>query len=85
MKKKLTQLKLSEDIIIHESKVERSQITGALVVKMKKLNSHEFLRRNKEIETKRVKEEEERKKKEKEDERTKRLRLCDEYEKRIEK
>ncbi len=40
IKKKLTQLKLSEEIIVHESKTERSQITGFLLLTLKKLNPH---------------------------------------------
>lgn len=48
IKKQLTQLKLTEEVIVHESKSERSQITGELLITMKKLNSHEFLRRAKE-------------------------------------
>lgn len=48
VKNKLIQLKLSEEIIISESKTERSQVTGFLLIKMKKLHPHEFLRKNKE-------------------------------------
>ena len=48
IKKQLTQLRLTEEIIVHESKSERSKITGELRLTLKKLNSHEFLRRVKE-------------------------------------
>ena len=63
VKNKLIQLKLTEEIVIHESKTERSQITGYLVIKMKKLNSLEFLRKNQENEKRKKKQEEEAKKK----------------------
>ena len=58
VKNKLIQLKLTEQIVVHESKTERSTITGFLIIKMKKLVPHEFLRRNQEQEKKRKKEEE---------------------------
>ena len=59
IKKQLTQLKLSEEIIVHESKSERSQMTGELLIKMKKLKPHEFLRNKKsrDLEMKKKKEE----------------------------
>lgn len=48
VKKQLVQLKLTEEILVDESKTERSQLTGELVIKMKKLRPHEFLRSLKE-------------------------------------
>ena len=62
IKKQLTQLRLTEEVIVHESKSERSKITGELMVKMKKLNPHEFLRNNKKKEADKLKKEEEEKK-----------------------
>ena len=84
VKNKLIQLKLTEEIVIHESKTERSQITGYLVIKMKKLNSLEFLRKNQENEKRKKKQEEEAKKKAQEEEKAKRMRLCEEYERKME-
>ena len=77
IKNKLIQLKLSEQILVSESKSERSQTTGFLLLKMKKVNSHEFIRYNKEQEAKRKKEEMEQKKNKEIEERQKRLRLCE--------
>lgn len=85
IKKQLTQIKLGEEIIVHESKSARSQITGCLLITMKKLHSHEFLRKTKEQEEKRAKQEAEEKKNKEKEEREKRLRLCDEYEKKMER
>ena len=84
VKNKLIQLKLSEEIIVSESKTERSQTTGFLLIKMKKVHPHEFIRKNKEDEKKRKKKEEEEKKNKEKEEREKRLRLCEEYERKME-
>lgn len=59
IKKQLTQIKFGEEIIVHESKSERSQITGSLLIKMKKLHPHEFLRKAKQTEAKKMKKQEE--------------------------
>lgn len=69
VKNKLIQLRLADEIIVSESKSERSQITGFLLIKMKKLNPHEFIRRNKEEEKRQKKLETEEKKKKEEEER----------------
>lgn len=50
VKNKLIQLKLNEEIIVNESKTERSQVTGFLLLTMKKVHPHEFIRKNKEDE-----------------------------------
>jgi hypothetical protein len=50
IKKQLTQVRLGEEIIVHESKSARSGITGSLLITMKKLHSHEFLRKTKQRE-----------------------------------
>lgn len=76
-------MKLGEEIVVHESKSERSAITGALLITMRKLHSHEFLRKTKQQEALKKKQEEEIKKRAEKEEREKRLRLCDEYEKKM--
>ena len=59
---KLSQMRLTEEVIISDSSVERSQITGMLTVKMKKVTSQPFVKSRDSLR----KEEEERRKKEKE-------------------
>lgn len=44
VKGKLTQMRLNEEIITSESTVERSQITGILTIKMKKLKALTFIK-----------------------------------------
>lgn len=44
IKGKLTQIKLSEEIIVAESEIQRSQITGALQIKMKKIRPNYLLK-----------------------------------------
>jgi protein TilB len=47
---KLTQLRLSEEVIVSESKTERSQLTGMLTVTMKKLTPQSFIKPHNESE-----------------------------------
>ena len=84
IKKQLTQLRLGDEIMVSESKSERSQLTGTLKITMKKLKSHEFLRSKKQQEKRKAKQEKEEKKKEQEENRQKTLRLCEEYERKME-
>lgn len=46
VKGKLTQLRLNEEIIVEQSDVKRSQTTGALVIKLKKLKTNELIKSN---------------------------------------
>lgn len=43
IKGKLTQLRLSEEIIVEKSETQRSQVTGILSIKMKKHAPNEFI------------------------------------------
>lgn len=43
MKEKLTQVRLWEEIIVSESKIQRSQMTGSLLVTMKKAKQNDNL------------------------------------------
>ena len=83
VKNKLIQLKLSEEIIVSESKTERSQITKHLLIKMKKLHPHQFIRHNKEQQKKKNQQIQEAAKIKEKEEREHRLRLCEQYEARM--
>ena len=48
VKGKLTQMKLNEEIIVGESEIKRSQITGALQITMKKMRPNFLLKKYKE-------------------------------------
>ena len=48
MKEKLTQVRLFEEIIVSESKVQRSQTTGVLMVTMKKVKEDRLLKAERE-------------------------------------
>lgn len=85
VKKQLTQLKLSEEIVVHESKTERSKITGFLLVTLKKMHSQEFLRKNRRIEEEKLRKEESARLSEEKSRKEGVKRLCEEYEKRMEK
>ena len=84
IKKQLTQLRLGEEIVVSESRSERSQLTGELKLTLRKLKSHEFLRVTKEKEKAKAKLEAEEKKKVEKEERERTQRLCDEYERKME-
>eukprot|EP00828_Plagiopyla_frontata_P043733 TRINITY_DN6942_c0_g1_i1.p2 TRINITY_DN6942_c0_g1~~TRINITY_DN6942_c0_g1_i1.p2 ORF type:complete len:194 (+),score=55.53 TRINITY_DN6942_c0_g1_i1:451-1032(+) len=43
VKGKLTQLKLNEEVVVEQSSIQRSQVTGILTFKMKKLNYNDVL------------------------------------------
>jgi hypothetical protein len=48
VKEKLTQVRLFEEIIVSESKVQRSQTTGVLMVTMKKVKEDRLLKAERE-------------------------------------
>ncbi|KAL4479995.1 hypothetical protein ABPG74_020511 [Tetrahymena malaccensis] len=83
VKGKLTQLRLDQEIIVEQSEIKRSQTTGALVIKMKKLKVNELvkLQAKRDQDEKKKKEEELKAQKLKEQiEREEKLKLCDKIE-----